>query len=364
MSLVYDALRQPATDAAVVAAGSLPPQAAAPWTRALAGYRQPALWLLCGMLVAGPVGFLVSRPAADAAAETITGAKIGADAGAPVAKEAARAPEPALPATITAVDTAMPSTTGDTLEVPAIDAGAAPAPMASNPAATTAALPAQPVTEAGPASAAAGATPDMAVAGLPAPAAEGGIMAPRPDIAAATASPQAPVAASAAPAPAVNPAAQAPARTDVQVVASQIQLSVRKADAAGSRAAASEEADANAVRGAMAELNAAVGEHDADATTAAIARLQALLPAGSLTLLRARAWAAHGQGDYARAEELYRAILDRVPDDEHAGVNLALLDARRGEMAEARARLDRMAARNARSPQIVQALAELDAARR
>ncbi|KAF1698651.1 hypothetical protein CSC62_03610 [Pseudoxanthomonas jiangsuensis] len=361
MSLVYDALRQPATDAAVVAAGSLPPQAAAPWTQALAGYRRPALWLLCGMLVAGPVGFLLSRPAADTAVETIADAEVGADADA--AKEAGRAPVPAIPATIAAIDTAMPSTTGNALEVPAIDAGAASAPVASNPAATTAALPAQPATEAGTASAATGITPDMAVAGLPAPAAEGGIMAPGPGITAAAASPQVPVAASAAPAAAAIPAAQAPARTDVQVVASQIQLSVRKADAS-TRAAASEEADANAVRGAMAELNAAVGEHDAEATAAAIARLQALLPAESLTLLRARAWAAHGQGDYPRAEQLYRAILDRVPDDEHAGVNLALLDARRGEMAEARARLDRMAARNARSPQIVQALAELDAARR
>ena len=360
MSLVYDALRQPATDAAVVAAGSLPPQAAAPWTQALAGYRRPALWLLCGMLVAGPIGFLLSRPTMDTAVETIADAEVGADADA--AKEAGRAPVPAIPATIAAIDTAMPSTTGNALEVPAIDAGAASAPVASNPAAPTAALPAQPATEAGPASAATGATPDMAVAGLPAPAAEGGIMAPRPDIAAA-ASPQAPVTASAAPAAAAIPAVQAPARTDVQVVASQIQLSVRKADAS-TRAAASEEADANAVRGAMAELNAAVGEHDAEATAAAIARLQALLPAESLTLLRARAWAAHGQGEYPRAEQLYRAILDRVPDDEHAGVNLALLDARRGEIAEARARLDRMAARNARSPQIVQALAELDTARR
>ncbi|MCR6685642.1 tetratricopeptide repeat protein [Pseudoxanthomonas sp.] len=319
MSLVYDALRQPATDAAVVAAGSLPPQAAAPWTRTLAGYRRPALWLLCGMLVAGPVGSLVSRPAADAAADVT------------VAQEAVRAPIPATPATVAMVDAAMPATTGNPSQAAVIDADAVPMPPVSNPAATTTsvAIPAQPT-----------AAPAVAVAPTPVP------------------TPAAPTPA------AVAQAGPEPARTDVQVVASQIQLSVRKADAAGTRAAASEEADANAVRGAMAELNAAVGEHDAEATAAAIARLQALLPAGSLTLLRARAWAAHGQGDYARAEQLYRAILDRVPDDEHAGVNLALLDARRGEMAEARARLDRMAARNARSPQIVQALAELDAARR
>jgi tetratricopeptide (TPR) repeat protein len=175
-------------------------------------------------------------------------------------------------------------------------------------------------------------------------------------------------------APAIEPApgsvtgasiAGASAQTEVQVVASQIKVSVRRRDAANAAEPTDDDdVDPRAVREAMAALDAAVGAHDAAANAAAIARLQALLPAGSLTLLRARAWAAHGGGDFAEAERLYRAILERVPDDEHAEVNLALLDARRGDVDDARARLDRLAARNARSPQVLQAIAELDAARR
>lgn len=166
------------------------------------------------------------------------------------------------------------------------------------------------------------------------------------------------------PAPAPTALADnAPARDSTPPPSSQIQLSVRTLDNPGSKAAADDETTAVNVRMAMSTLNAAVADQDAEATANAIARLQTLLPAQSLTLLRARAWAAHGNGDYSEAERLYRTILDRVPDDEHAGVNLALLDARRGDMDDARARLDRMAARNSRSPQIAQALAELDAAR-
>ena len=47
-------------------------------------------------------------------------------------------------------------------------------------------------------------------------------------------------------------------------------------------------------------LNAAVGNHDDAATASAIERLQALLPPQSLTLLRARAWAAHAGGNAVR----------------------------------------------------------------
>lgn len=123
------------------------------------------------------------------------------------------------------------------------------------------------------------------------------------------------------------------------------------------------DADAAKVREAMGALHAAVSDGDDPAVHAAIERLQTLLPERSLTLLRARAWAMHGRGDLDQARRLYRAILDRVPDDEHASINLALLDARHGDVAEARARLERLAARNVRSPQVMQALSELEAAR-
>ena len=97
---------------------------------------------------------------------------------------------------------------------------------------------------------------------------------------------------------------------------------------------------------------------NADLRARYLARRDALATGWLNEAERARAFA-----QFEQAERLYRAILDRVPDDETAGVNLALLDAQRGEVDDARARLGRMAARNARSPQVARALAELDAAR-
>jgi tetratricopeptide (TPR) repeat protein len=336
MSLVYDALRQPATAAAVV--GRLPPQAATPWSQVL-GRHRPVLWLLCGVLVAGPVGFLVSHQ---------LDAPVPADRHATTPAQAAPtgvAQQEALPLAVdnasAAVATLAPTT-----------AQAATPPLAVTDARVQASIPTT--------------LPFPASASALAPALETEPAQPAAPVAIASTTSPAPPAV----APAHAPTAHAPfadasaSQAEVKVVASQIQLSVRKADTASEARAGAGEVDPATVRTAMAELNTAVGEHDALATAAALARLQSLLPAGSLTLLRARAWAAHGNGNHTQAEQLYRAILERVPEDEHAGVNLALLDARRGEMAEARARLDRMAARNSRSPQILQALAELDADRR
>lgn len=124
--------------------------------------------------------------------------------------------------------------------------------------------------------------------------------------------------------------------------------------------APADEPDPAQVRALMARLQAAVADGDATARDQALAELQATLPANSLTLLRAQAWAAHGSGDIAEAERYYRAILQRMPDDEHAGVNLALLDARRGDVDQARERLTRLAARNTRSPMVSRALNELE----
>jgi len=300
MSLIHDALRQ----STATAGGNPSPVAAASWPQQLAGYRRPAAWLAAGMLIAAPVAFLLARPHAGnrtAAASVVTVMPTTAVIPAPAVVEPANMPREQEPA----------------VPVPVI--ASAPVPVST------------PVPEATP-------EPDN----MPAPV----------------------NVATAAVAPATAAIADnAPTRDSTPPPAPQIQLSVRKLDTAGSRTAAADESNAVAVRMAMSTLNAAVADHDAGATADAIARLQALLPAQSLTLLRARAWAAHGSGDYAEAERLYRTILDRVPDDEHAGVNLALLDARRGDVDDARARLDRMAARNSRSPQIAQALAELDAAR-
>lgn len=121
-----------------------------------------------------------------------------------------------------------------------------------------------------------------------------------------------------------------------------------------------DEPDPAIVRSHMGQLHAAVASGDPAASAQALQKLESVLPAHSLTLLRARAWAAHGSGDAKLAEQHYSAILARVPEDEHAGVNLALLEARRGADGEARARLNRLAARNTRSAVVSQALQDLE----
>lgn len=175
-----------------------------------------------------------------------------------------------------------------------------------------------------------------------------------------------PTPAPAAPAPAPLAVANAPlppaSRPPVSAESASalpMQISVRNAAAA--RATDDSANEAQTVRAAMARLNAAIGDHDAPATDAALGELQRLLPAQSLTLLRARAWAAHARGDAEQAGQLYRAILERVPEDEYAGINLALLDAKQGRLDEAQARLARLAARNSRSAAVAQAIDELQA---
>jgi len=71
-----------------------------------------------------------------------------------------------------------------------------------------------------------------------------------------------------------------------------------------------------------------------------LAALKSRLPAGSLGLLRAQAWFDLRGGNDAAAAEQYRAILDRMPGDEEAAINLASIHSRRGKPEEARATLD------------------------
>jgi hypothetical protein len=176
-----------------------------------------------------------------------------------------------------------------------------------------------------------------------------------------------PAAVAVAPASTASPVASQPeaART----AAPQLQISVSEAPAAQKSVAkaatptAGDEPDPAQVRTAMSRLQAAVAGGDIAVRDASLDELQQLLPADSLTLLRARAWAAHGGNDIEGAERYYLAILKRVPDDEYAGVNLALIDARRGDVNEARERLARLAARNSGSQMVSRAQAELETVR-
>lgn len=71
-----------------------------------------------------------------------------------------------------------------------------------------------------------------------------------------------------------------------------------------------------------------------------LSALKARLPAGSLGLIRAQAWFDLRAGNDAAAAEQYRAILDRMPGDEEAAINLASIHSRKGKPEEARATLD------------------------
>lgn len=117
--------------------------------------------------------------------------------------------------------------------------------------------------------------------------------------------------------------------------------------------------DGRAVEQAVADVERAMAGGDLANARQALARLDGLLAPESLTLLRMQAWVAHAGNDTARAETLYRRIAERVPEDVNAGVNIALLDARRGDADAARTRLVRLSGRHPRSPQVARALTEL-----
>ena len=140
-------------------------------------------------------------------------------------------------------------------------------------------------------------------------------------------------------------------------------ISIKVERHGGDARAASKAGDATddaAVERAVAGMEAALAAGDPPAAHQAMARLEALLPAESLTLLRMQAWLAHADGEGAAAERLYRKIAERVPGDINAGVNIALLEARRGELDDARQRLTQLSGRHPRSPQVARALAELE----
>ncbi|MBD9370289.1 hypothetical protein [Xanthomonas sp. XNM01] len=108
-------------------------------------------------------------------------------------------------------------------------------------------------------------------------------------------------------------------------------------------------------------IEAAIADGDTARARQALTELEALLPSSSLTLLRMQAWVAHRGGDMTSAEQLYLRIAERVPDDENAGVNIALLSAGRGDVEDARLRLTRLAGRHNRSALVARALADIEA---
>lgn len=338
MSLVYDALRQQADPARPAPA----PVRASWWSRRTAAARSGML-VGAGALLSVPVAFLLvaagTTPAAPApvdtgypTVDTAAVAAAGTTPSAPGASDAAW-PEPSDIAT--AVDgnggrqeirSAPPAQ--DPIRRPPVDAAVAQAPESLSPAAPAAAPDPLPTEVAA-------VTPDTLPAGAP-------LAAP----------PQAPTGANAT-IPNATASASATTSTSAPISIRVERRATAEAPAPGG--------DAMAVEETIRNIEAALAAGDAAGADHALATLGTLLHPDSLTLLRMRAWVAHGSNDMAAAEELYRRIAARVPDDVNAGVNIALLDAARGQVDDARSRLLRLSGRHARSPLVARALAELEA---
>lgn len=204
-------------------------------------------------------------------------------------------------------------------------------------------------------------TVPVAVA-APAPVAAAAPIPPLPPLAprATTRTSAAPVGGSDVPAPA-TPAprlATTPSGLEVVHVQSQ-QMNITVSTRQPARDAAPAADTSTRIPDALASLQRAVAQGDAAAIEQQLQALRQLLPADSLTLLRNEAWVAHNRGDLVTAEDRYRQILSRVPEDTQAGVNLALLEAGRGQTDVAQGRLLRLAAENGDSSVIAQALAQI-----
>src|SRR5690606_28434189 len=94
--------------------------------------------------------------------------------------------------------------------------------------------------------------------------------------------------------------------TDIQ--SAHLQINVARAEATSP-------APLHDVGEQLAALDSALAANDVAAIPRLLATLSRQLPGNSLTQLRARAWAAHSQGDGHTAETDYRTILQRGPTD-------------------------------------------------
>ncbi|MFJ1007949.1 tetratricopeptide repeat protein, partial [Bordetella bronchiseptica] len=101
-------------------------------------------------------------------------------------------------------------------------------------------------------------------------------------------------------------------------------------------------ANANAVAAMAEAFDRAAAAGDLGTARRQLDSLRAALPGESLTLLRRQAWLHMYGGNDRAAAESYRALLARLPNDENAGLNLAIIEARQGRVADARALLERL----------------------
>lgn len=125
-----------------------------------------------------------------------------------------------------------------------------------------------------------------------------------------------------------------------------------------------EATDARAVAQAVAAIEAAVRAGDFAAADARLDELATALPPRSLTLMRMQAWHAHQSGAQLEAIALYGEILQRVPDDRNAAINLAVLEAAQGDVEGASQRLRALRTSAGESAELAAAMALVGAPRR
>lgn len=233
---------------------------------------------------------------------------------------------------------------------------ALPPPMAAAPNPVPAPAPApvavtSPVAE----TAAPAAAPASTMAAAPAPAVPALAAVPTPAVAAAAPAAAPVQSPTPAPAVAVEPAAPkavlaaGPRGETVAPAAAAVNRSSTTRQARGvtrsTTAAAPAVAPAPAVDDAPVELRfarfvAAMKESRTADAERELAALKERLPAGSLGLVRAQAWFDLRAGRDAAAADGYRTILERLPGDEEAAINLASIQSRQQKTEEARATLD------------------------
>ncbi|MBV8619552.1 MAG: tetratricopeptide repeat protein [Curvibacter sp.] len=221
----------------------------------------------------------------------------------------------------------------------AIPAPAVPPAVAVNPVPALPA-PAAPVPPAAPA--------DVSAVGTPAQvsAAPAGVVA----------GPAAPMAApvSAAPAPA-DPAAKAASAATPAAHRRPQATAVRPRPAVAARPEVIEEDKPPEQRFAL--FLQAMKTNDLPAAEAQLKHLREQMSPSSVTLLRAEAWYALDSGDTAGARRQYNAILERLPGDEEASINLASLELADHHVEQARRLLHEALGQNPDSDALKAALA-------
>lgn len=110
-------------------------------------------------------------------------------------------------------------------------------------------------------------------------------------------------------------------------------------------------------------VNLAVQAGRNDEAQNLLKQLATRLPSESITLLRLNAWHSMQSGNSARAMALYRQIVERIPDDESAGINLALLYWKAGQKDDALRLIGALAERHPESNTVQKYNRELGAAR-